>query len=115
VHTEPLVETRAVHNLEHAFVIVYYRVGGDVALPASVVSELGAYVRSQDRMLLAPYPDLPEGVSLALTAWNKLQTCPADVTASQARAITEGFVAAFAGTSNAPEPPRGLVGRVLQG
>jgi hypothetical protein len=114
VHAEPLVETRAVHNLEHAYVIVYYRVGGPDALPQTTVDALAGYVRSQSRMLMAPYPDLPKGVALALAAWNKLQTCPSSVAAGEALTITQGFVAAFKGTSNAPEPPRGLVGRWLQ-
>jgi hypothetical protein len=114
VHAEPLVETRAVHNLEHAYVIVYYRVGGPDALPQDVVDALAGYVRSQSRMLMAPYPDLPKGSALALAAWNKLQTCPSSVTVGGARTITQGFVTAFKGTSNAPEPPRGLVGRWLQ-
>jgi hypothetical protein len=114
IHAEPLVETRAVHNLEHAYVIVYYRVGGSDALPQDVVDSLASYVRSQSRMLMAPYPDLPKGAALALAAWNKLQTCPASVSAEDARTITSGFVTAFRGTSNAPEPPRGLVGRWLQ-
>ncbi|MDP9295309.1 MAG: DUF3105 domain-containing protein, partial [Actinomycetota bacterium] len=114
VHAEPLVETRAVHNLEHAYVIVYYRVGGSDALPQDVVDALAGYVRSQSRMLMAPYPDLPHGAALAIAAWNKLQTCPSSVTAGAARTITQGFVTAFKGTSNAPEPPRGLVGRWLQ-
>jgi len=114
VYTRPLVETRAVHNLEHAFVIVYYREVGRDALPKDVVEALATYVRSQDRMLMAPYPQLPQGAALALTAWNKIQTCPATVSVDQAKTITAGFVEAFRGTSNAPEPPRGLVGRLLQ-
>jgi hypothetical protein len=113
VYTRPLVETRAVHNLEHAFVIVYYREVGRDALPPDVVDALANYVRSQDRMLMAPYPQLPQGAALALTAWNKIQTCPTSVTVDQARTITSGFVEAFRGTSNAPEPPRGLVGRLF--
>jgi hypothetical protein len=114
VYTRPLVETRAVHNLEHAFVIVYYREVGRDALPNDVVEALATYVRSQDRMLMAPYPHLPQGAALALTAWNKIQTCPATLSIDQAKTITAGFVEAFRGTSNAPEPPRGLVGRLLQ-
>jgi hypothetical protein len=114
VYTRPLVETRAVHNLEHAFVIVYYREVGRDALPKDVVDALATYVQSQDRMLMAPYPQLPQGAALALTAWNKIQTCPATVSVDQAKTITAGFVEAFRGTSNAPEPPRGLVGRLLQ-
>ena len=114
VYTRPLVETRAVHNLEHAFVIVYYRQVGRDALPKADVDALATYVQSQDRMLMAPYPQLPQGAALALTAWNKIQTCPATVSVDQAKTITAGFVEAFRGTSNAPEPPRGVVGRLLQ-
>ncbi|MFL5768084.1 MAG: DUF3105 domain-containing protein [Actinomycetota bacterium] len=114
VYTRPLVETRAVHNLEHAFVIVYYRQVGRDALSKDVVDALATYVRSQDRMLMAPYPQLPQGAALALTAWNKIQTCPASVRVDQARTIAAGFTEAFRGTSNAPEPPRGVVGRLLQ-
>jgi hypothetical protein len=38
-----------------------------------------------------------------LAAWNKLQTCPATTTASQAATIANGFIDAFLCTSNAPE------------
>ena len=39
----------------------------------------------------------------AVTAWNKLLTCPGTVTASQATTIAKGFMTAFECTSNAPE------------
>jgi hypothetical protein len=41
---------------------------------------------------------------LAISTWNKLQTCPATVTADQATTITNGFASAYVCTSNAPEP-----------
>jgi Protein of unknown function (DUF3105) len=110
VYTEPLDdETRAVHSLEHAQVIVYYRADGDGALPQPVIDRLGQVVDASTNSLLAPYPDLPAGQSLALTAWNKLQTCPpanADGTKlspDAAASIAEGFIYAFACTGNAPE------------
>jgi len=43
-------------------------------------------------------------VGFAVTAWNKLLTCPGTVTASQATTIAKGFMTAFECTSNAPEP-----------
>jgi hypothetical protein len=104
VYDSPVPETKAVHNLEHAYVLVYYRAGGPDALPQAVVDRLASLARSQDKVIMAPYPDLASGASLALTAWNKLWECPAGVTADQARTIATGFIQAYRGTSNAPEP-----------
>ena len=102
--TEPLDEPASVHFLEHAGIIAYYRDSGDAALPDDVVSALGEVATAQPNMLMAPFPDLPDGTSLALTAWNKELTCPGSVTAAQARTIANGFADAFVCTSNAPEP-----------
>ena len=55
-------------------------------------------------VILSPHTSLPDGVALAVTAWNKLLTCPGTVTAEQAAAIARGFITAFQCTSNAPEP-----------
>ena len=102
--TEPLDEPAAVHFLEHAGVIVYHQADGDDALPEDVVSAVGAVADAQPNMLSAPFPDLPAGVSLSLTAWNKELTCPGTVTAEQASTIAAGFAEALVCTSNAPEP-----------
>jgi hypothetical protein len=104
VYDSPVPETRAVHNLEHAYVLIYYRAGGPDALPKAVVDRLASLARAQDKVIMAPYPDLPSGTSFALAAWNKLWECPAAVTADQARTIASGFIQAYRGTSNAPEP-----------
>jgi hypothetical protein len=104
VYDSPINETNAVHNLEHAAVIVYYQDAGDTALPNDVVDRLTNVVDGSTNVLMAPYPDLPEGQALALTAWNKVQTCPAAVTPDQAATITNGFIEAYACTRNAPEP-----------
>jgi Protein of unknown function (DUF3105) len=104
VYTEPVDETKAVHFLEHAGIILYYRQHGADALPADVVSALAGVANAQPNTLLIPFPDLTAGTSLALTTWNKLQTCPGTMTASQATSIANGFVHAYVCTSNAPEP-----------
>jgi hypothetical protein len=101
-------EARAVHNLEHAFVILYYRAADGEALPTDTVRALSALVRAEDRVLLAPHADLPPGTSLAMAAWNKLWTCPATIAAQDAVTIARAFIEAYRGTSNAPEPPVGL-------
>lgn len=104
LYDSPVPETRAVHNLEHAYVLIYYRADGPDALPQAVVDRLSSLARAQDKVIMAPYPDLPSGTSLALAAWNKLWECPAAVTADQARTVASGFIQAYRGTSNAPEP-----------
>ena len=76
----------AVHTLEHGSVIMYYRPTGDTGgLPQPVVDRLGPVAQNNKASYLIPYPSLPDGTALAFTAWNKLLTCPAKITADQAR------------------------------
>jgi hypothetical protein len=103
VYTAPIAETNAVHNLEHGAVIMYYRQSGDGALGQGIVDRMTTIANATDNVILAPYEQLPEGTALAFAAWNKLQTCPASVTGSQAREVALGFIHAFVCTSNAPE------------
>jgi hypothetical protein len=104
IYTTPVPETRAVHNLEHAYVLVYYRAQGQDALPGGVVDALRPLVNSQEKTIMAPFLDLPQGTSFALLAWNKLWSCPSTVSPQQATAMASGFIDAFRGTGNAPEP-----------
>lgn len=103
VYPAPIAETRAVHNLEHGAVIMYYRQSGDGALAQPILDRMTTIANATDNVILAPYAQLPEGTALALAAWNKLQTCPAGVSGPQAREIALGFIHAFVCTSNAPE------------
>ena len=102
-YTSPFPETNAVHNLEHGYVLLYYRADGPDALPQDVIDSLAALAQRENKVILAPYPQLGQGTSLAVAAWNKLWECPATVTADQATAIATGFIDAFRGSSNAPE------------
>jgi hypothetical protein len=104
VYTTPIQETSAVHNLEHAYVLIYYRADGQDALSERVVQTLEDVAESEDKVIMAPNPSLDEGTSLALAAWNKLWECPSGIGSDQARTIASGFVEAYRGTSNAPEP-----------
>jgi hypothetical protein len=103
VYTTTVQETEAVHTLEHGSVIMYYRASGEAALAPAVVSALGPVAEDNRATYLIPYDSLPDGTALAVTAWNKLMTCPATITTDQAVAVSRGFVDAFACTSNAPE------------
>jgi hypothetical protein len=105
----PVLETNLVHNLEHAYVIMYYRADGDGALPEETVERLTEIAERENKVLLAEYPSMPEGTSLAFTAWNKLLPCPeigGDQT-DQVVTVAEGFIEQYRGTSNAPEPSAG--------
>ena len=110
VYTAPVDETAAVHNLEHAYVLIYYRADGPEALPTDVVDGLATLAESEDKVIMAPHPSLDEGTSLALTAWNKLWECPAGVTADQARTIASGFIEAYRGIEQRSRAERRLAG-----
>lgn len=107
VYPAPVSETRAVHNLEHGAVIIYYRSTGDGALSAAKIDRMTAIANDSHNTILAPYDLLPDGTALAFAAWNKLQTCPASVSGPQATTIAKGFQYAFLCTANAPEGNNG--------
>jgi hypothetical protein len=92
-----------VHNLEHGYILVYYRADGPEALPDDVVARLSDVAESQDKVLVAPYADLGEGTSLAMVAWNKLWECPSTVSPSDGAVMASSFIQAYKSTSNAPE------------
>jgi Protein of unknown function (DUF3105) len=104
IYDSPVPETQAVHNLEHAYVLIYYRESGRGALPQAVVSSLQSLANAQTKVIMAPHSALPEGTALALTGWNRLWECPATTTTDQATMVATGFIDAYRGTSNAPEP-----------
>ncbi len=84
IYTTAQVEEQLVHNLEHGGIVIQYR-----DLPAADVQRLTALVQ-HDRihMILAPYPDLPAGPNVALTAWTHLQLCNGVNEAAITRFIT---------------------------
>jgi uncharacterized protein DUF3105 len=114
VYPDPVPETRAVHNLEHAYVIVYYLPTAQGGPSADVIRRLAALANDQKRVIMAPYPTLAPENGLALLAWDTRWFCPSTLTADQAATIAQGFVDAYRGTSIAPEAPRGLLGPLLQ-
>jgi hypothetical protein len=114
VYRIPVPETRAVHNLEHAYVVVYYLPTAQGGLSEETVDGLAALARDESRVIMAPYPALLDDRALALLAWNTRWVCPAAVSADQAVAIATGFIDAYRGTSIAPEAPRGLLGPLFQ-
>src|SRR5438094_749670 len=63
VYPAPIPETKAVHNLEHGAVILYYRQSGDGALGQAIVDRLATIAKTSNNTILAPYPNLPSGAS----------------------------------------------------
>ncbi|MEX1262421.1 MAG: DUF3105 domain-containing protein [Actinomycetota bacterium] len=107
-YDEPVAsEPATVHFLEHSGVMLYYRASGNGAASPEVVDALKRVAADRPMTVSAPYEGLPEGQTVALAAWDQLQTCPTELTAEQATTIADGFAEAFACTSNAPEPNAG--------
>lgn len=104
VYSSEIPESRAVHNLEHGYVIAYYQPAGADALSSTTLEALRTAVNAQHRVLLAPYHRLPEGVGLAFTAWRELQRCPGRVSATEATQALATFVATYRDSPSAPEP-----------
>lgn len=107
VYTGPVPEARAVHNLEHGYVLVYYQASGPDALSPTVVAALTEAVGPERKVLMAPYAELPAGSSLDFAAWDELQACGREVTAGEALAAFHAFVAAYREGPLAPEPAAG--------
>jgi hypothetical protein len=103
IYHEPVDEAAAVHNLEHAYVLLYYRLDEPTVTP-EVVGVLEGLAREFDKVIVAPHADLPEEAGIALVAWRRLQRCPASVTETDAETVARSFVLRFAGTDVAPEP-----------
>jgi hypothetical protein len=104
VYTAPVPEARAVHNLEHGYVWLYYQSAGADALSSPVIDVLRVAVTGQRKVLMAPYPQLPAGAALDFAAWDELAQCGRGVTAGEAVAKLAEFVAAYREGSLAPEP-----------
>lgn len=102
---DPAFEFRAVHNLEHGYVIMYYEQDGDGALDGDVLEELTSLARSQRKVIIAPYPNLQDDENLVLVAWNRAQRC--DVSAASAGDVVDVarfFIDEFREGPEAPEP-----------
>jgi hypothetical protein len=102
VYDQPVPEVSAVHNLEHGYVLVQYRNEGEGALAPPVVDTLTDLVEGDSEVIMAPYPNLPDGTSLALTAWTRLLECDVQGSPADVRLVVEGFIDEFK-NSTAPE------------
>jgi hypothetical protein len=105
VYTAQPDVTQAVHNLEHGYVIMWYR---DGTIPQDVIDEL-ASVADQSKVILMPYDAIPEGIDLSFSSWMHRQDCPVsagedELSPREARTLAEAFIAQFRNGPDAPEP-----------
>jgi uncharacterized protein DUF3105 len=104
VYSQQAPEENVVHNLEHAYVIVYYNNEGDSALDDGLRGALEDYVETETKVLMMPYQDLAN--TLDFVAWGKLQTCDpgADVSSGDLVTVLTAFVEEYKNSDEAPEP-----------
>lgn len=96
------LEGYAVHNLEHGYVFMYYR-AEDV--PPGTVEALAALARSEEKVMLARYGQLPPDAPLTLAAWQRLRTCSEAGDAADVTEVARDFIERFRGEAGvAPEP-----------
>jgi hypothetical protein len=103
---DPTFEFRAVHNLEHGYVIMYYTAEGENALEDDVVDHLADLARGERKVFIAPHPDLPEDENLVLAAWRWAQRCDlgGDAEIRDLDTVAEAFIERFREGPDAPEP-----------
>lgn len=102
VYRQPIPETAAVHNLEHGYILIHYRAGGDGTLPQTTVDALEDLAEDESEVIMAPYPNLAEGTNLALVAWTRLLECRGEGEPDDARLVAEDFIQQFK-NATAPE------------
>lgn len=103
VYTQQPPEEAGVHNLEHGYVIVYYRPGDD-GLPQESVTALTTLVNGETEVLMAPY----EGAEslLWLVAWGVRQPCdpPPEANPDDLVLVAKEFIDEWRNGPYAPEP-----------
>jgi hypothetical protein len=67
------------------------------------VSAIAEIAESEDQVLLAPHPTLPEGENLALVAWNRIRHCEGTGDAGATADVARAFIEEFRDGSAAPE------------
>lgn len=87
---------RAVHNLEHGYIVAWY----DSKLPAADVKTLQSLTTSLQRFLVVGWwqGDLPAGKHLVLTAWGRTDRC-----ATASADVIRSFVSQHVDSKLAPE------------
>ncbi len=68
-----------------------------------MVDRLSDVVREQDKVILAPYTDLPEGTDLVLVSWTHRRTCSHVTNPGDAATVVRASIEEFRNNPLAPE------------
>src|ERR671919_24913 len=99
------LEGYAVHNLEHGYVLMYYR---PARVPRGTIDALAALARSEEKVMLARYERLPPDAAVVFAAWQRLRICSEAGHAEVMSGIARDFIERFRGDAGlAPEPSGG--------
>lgn len=71
VHASPLVKEQVVHNMEHGAVVVWYNTD-DADLIGQIEDFTTGLSDYPGCIVVAPYPNMDEGDTIALTAWGRI-------------------------------------------
>lgn len=85
---------RAVHSLEHGYVIVWHE-----GLNREQERELARDYRAERKVIVVPYPQLRGDTKIAMTAWGRMVTCERLSTR-----VIDSFIELFREARSAPEP-----------
>jgi len=95
--TDPNAKTptmySAVHSLEHGYVIVWYS-----SLSPDQKDALTKALTGQPKVIVVPYPNMPDNHKMALTAWGALDYC-----GKPSVAAARAFVNLYRNAKSAPE------------
>jgi hypothetical protein len=85
---------RAVHSLEHGYIIVWHD-----GLTREQERALERKYRDERKVIIVAYPQLPGRTKVALTAWGRIVTCGRPSTR-----VIDAFIDRFREARTAPEP-----------
>jgi hypothetical protein len=85
---------QSVHSLEHGAIIVWYD-----GLAKDDVRTLDSKYRSEEKVIVVPYPKLGGKTHVAMTAWGRMVTCGEPSTK-----VIDAFIKRFREARSAPEP-----------
>jgi hypothetical protein len=98
VHTTPIQNEAQVHNLEHGQTGVQYTDGIDPAVKAALET-IGKDASYNTLLFVAPKPDLPSGVTLAISAWDHFTTCTKPTDPTKTADLVKAWAAFYKGKS----------------
>ena len=96
------LEGYAVHNLEHGYVFLYYR---HARVPPATIDALAALARTEEKVMLARYEQLPPDAVVVFVAWQRLRICSEAGHPDRVTGLARDFIERFRGDAGvAPEP-----------